>query len=284
MIQVEKMNEKTNKVIGDLKGSFWLTWSELKSIWRTIVRSSIIGVLTGILPGAGGDIASWLSYNEAKRFSKTPEKFGKGHIEGVAASEAANNAVTGGALIPLLTLGIPGSSATAIFLGGLLIQGLQPGHELFTKHAKITYAVIVGFFIANILMGIVGYLSAKYVVRVSTVPSGILGPIIVVLSVVGSFAINNSIVDVYTMAIFGLMGYYMRKANFPTAAVVLAMILGPMAERGFRQSLVMSKGNVLAYYAGRPICIILFVLIIIGLVTPILMQRMSKNTNTAIDD
>ncbi|RKL63587.1 hypothetical protein DXT63_06165 [Thermoanaerobacteraceae bacterium SP2] len=284
MIQVEKMNEKTNKVIGDLKGSFWLTWSELKSIWRTIVRSSIIGVLIGILPGAGGDIASWLSYNEAKRFSKTPEKFGKGHIEGVAASEAANNAVTGGALIPLLTLGIPGSSATAIFLGGLLIQGLQPGHELFTKHAKITYAVIVGFFIANILMGIVGYLSAKYVVRVSTVPSGILGPIIVVLSVVGSFAINNSIVDVYTMAIFGLMGYYMRKANFPTAAVVLAMILGPMAERGFRQSLVMSKGNVLAYYAGRPICIILFVLIIIGLVTPILMQRMSKNTNTAIDD
>jgi putative tricarboxylic transport membrane protein len=146
MIQVEKMNEKNEKLIGDLRGSFWLTWEEFKSIWKTILRSSIIGVIIGILPGAGGDIASWVSYNEAKRFSKTPEKFGKGHIEGIAASEAANNAVAGGALIPLLTLGVPGSSTTAIMLGGLLIQGLQPGHELFTKYAKITYAVILGLY------------------------------------------------------------------------------------------------------------------------------------------
>lgn len=273
MIQVEKMHEKGELVIGELKGSVLLTWQEFKSIWNTIWRSSIIGILIGILPGAGGDIASWVSYNEAKRFSKTPEKFGTGHMEGIAASEASNNAVTGGAIIPLLTLGIPGSATTAVLLGGLLIQGLLPGHELFEKHANITYAVIVGFIIANILMGLVGLAIARYVVKVSTIPSGILAPIIVVLSVVGSYAINNSMFDVYIMVVFGFIGYFMRKTGYVTAAVVLAMILGSMAEQGFRQSLVLSKGNMLAYYFSRPISIVIMVLIVLGLLSPILMKK-----------
>lgn len=152
-------------------------------------RSS--GLLVGILPGAGGDVASWVSYNEAKRFSRNPDNFGKGEIEGVAASETANNAVTGGAMIPLLTLGIPGSAAIAVMLGGLLIHGLQPGHELFTNNGHIIYAVIVGLIIANVLMGLFGLLMAKHVVKVATVPFSILAPVIIVLSVVG-YTINNN--------------------------------------------------------------------------------------------
>lgn len=136
----------------------------------TIGISSILGILIGILPGAGGDIGSWVAYNAAKKRSKHPEEFGKGSLEGIAASETANNAVTGGALIPLLTLGIPGSGTTAIMLGGMMIQGLIPGHELFTKQGDITYCIIIGFLIANILMGLLGLFIAKPVVKVSTIP------------------------------------------------------------------------------------------------------------------
>ena len=285
MIQVESMLKKDDTVIGDLRGRVTPTWSEFKKLIPTISRSSIIGVLVGILPGAGGDIASWVGYNESKRFSKHPEEYGKGSLEGIAASESANNAVTGGALIPLLTLGIPGSATTAVLLGGLLIQGLQPGHELFIKHAGITYSVIIGFLIANILMGIVGLLIAKYVVYVTKVPSGILAPIIVVLSVVGSYAINNNMFDVYVMVLFGLIGYFMRKTGFATAPVVLGMILGPMAESGFRRSLIMAKGDVIGYYFSRPLSVILMLLIVFSFLSPLLMKKLqSKGLQVESED
>lgn len=283
MLQVEEMFEKSSRVAGELKGSFWPNWSEIKTIWKTMASSSIIGVIIGILPGAGGDIASWVSLDVAKKMSKNPEKFGTGCIEGIAAPETANNAVTGGALIPLLTLGIPGSSAAAVFMGGLLIQGLQPGHELFTEHANITYAVIMGFFIANILMAIVGWLAAKYVVKVADISSAVLAPIIVVLSVVGSFAINNSVFDIYIMVFFGIVGYYLRKANFPTAAIVLGMILGTMAERGFRQSLVLAKGDMFGYIAERPISLIIIALIVLGLGSTVYLNSKKKDPYSESD-
>src|SRR5699024_654699 len=154
---------------------------DFKKIIPVIMRSSGLGVLVGILPGAGGDVGSWIGYNEAKRFSKNKEEFGKGSVEGVAGAEAANNAVTGGALIPLMTLGIPGSSTTAVLLGGLMIQGLVPGNALFTEHAGVSYSVIIGFLFANILMGIVGILGAKYFIKVLDVPQSILIPIIIAL-------------------------------------------------------------------------------------------------------
>ena len=179
-------------------------------------------------------------------------------------------------MIPLLTLGIPGSAATAVMLGGLYIHGLQPGHELFTSNANIIYAVIIGLILANILMGIFGLSMAKYIVKVASIPFSILAPIIIVLSVVGSYAINNNMFDVYVMAAFGLIGYLMRKTSFSTAAVVIAMILGTMAEIGYRQSIVMSKGDMLSYYISRPISLILISLILLSLISPLFVSWKKK--------
>ncbi len=275
MIQAEKVGD-VKRMIGELKGKFLPTWQEFKQLFPTICRSSVIGLLVGILPGAGGDIASWVSYNEAKRFSKDPSKFGTGIPEGLAAPEAANNAVTGGALIPLLTLGIPGSAVAAILMGGLMIQGLQPGHELFSKHANITYSVIFGFIMANVLMGLAGAAICRYVVKITDISKAVLSPLIVVLSVVGSFAIDNSTFDIYVMVAFGLVGYLMRKTGFHPAPAVLAIVLGSMAEAGFRQSIVMSKGDLLGYYLGRPLCLILIALSLLSLFSPMLIKWWQK--------
>ena len=248
MIMTEDIfkGKRTVSIIDDenlLKGRFLPTWKEFKLLIPTMIKSSIIGVIIGIIPAAGADIGSWVAYNEAKRSSKQPETFGKGSIIGIAASESANNAVTGGSLIPLITLGIPGSATAAILLGGLMIQGLSPGYDLFTKHAETTYSVMFGFLLANILMGFIGYVIAKQAVKITKIPMTILAPIIIALSVVGSFAIQNSIFDVYTMIAFGLLGYFMRKSGFGTAPTILGIILGPILESNFRRALVLSKGK-----------------------------------------
>lgn len=280
MIQAETLarGHKSERLVSaPLQGRFLPSGREIVKMIPNIVRSSIIGLLIGILPGAGGDIGSWVSYNEAKHFSKHKELFGQGSTEGVWASETANNAVTGGAFIPLFTLGIPGSSAAAVLLGGLMIQGLTPGNDLFTDHGDITYAIIFGFMIANILMGVVGALIAKKVVKVAWAPTGILAPVIIVLSVVGSYAINLSMFDVIVMAVFGILGYFMRKTGFPTAPIVLAIILGPMAEKGFQRAVSMAKGaNMLQYYLSRPLSDLFILLIIIALFAPVLMNRLQK--------
>ena len=256
-----------------LTGKILPTWKEFRSILPTILKSSIIGVLVGILPGAGGDIGSWVGYNEAKRASKDKDKFGKGSIEGIAAAEAANNAVTGGALIPLLTLGIPGSAVAALLLGGLMIHGMQPGHELFTEYAATTYPIMLGFLMANILMGIVGLLIARQIVKVSTIPMTVLCPLIVALSAVGAYAINNSIFDVGIMIAFGLLGYFMRKTGFGAAPLVLGIILGNMVEANFRRSIVLSRGDMLSYYFSRPFSVGLMILIALAIIAPFLMRR-----------
>ena len=279
MVQAEKIGTQQANYDASMaaRGKFFPGWKEFFRWIPNIIRSTIIGIIVGILPGAGGDVSSWVSYNEAKRFSKNRKLFGKGSIDGVCASETANNAVTGGALIPLLTLGIPGSSTAAVLLGGLLLQGLVPGHGLFTQNADITYAIILGFMFANILMGFIGMLIAKHVAKVANVSSGILAPIIVVLSVVGAYAINMSIVDVVVMIIFGFIGYWMRKYGFATAPVVLGILLGPMAENGYVRAQLMAKGeNMVSYYMSRPICIVLGFLIILGLLAPFFMSRMQK--------
>jgi putative tricarboxylic transport membrane protein len=270
--QLETINDKGKVKIDKIEGRVLPSLSDMKKITPVIFFSSIVGLIVGMLPGAGGDIGSWVGYNEAKRFSKNPEKFGTGCIEGVAAPEAANNAVTGGALIPLLVLGIPGSAVTAVLLGGLLIQGLIPGRDLFTAHASVTYSVIIGLLFANILMGVIGLLAAKHIVKVTTISSKILIPTIVVFSLVGSYAINNSMFDVYLMFAFGLIGYVMKKTGFHPAPVVLAIILGPLAEGGFRRTLVMSKGSLSAYLFSRPISIVLMLMIVLSIVSPVLIK------------
>lgn len=220
-------------------------------------------------------IACFLGYNTAKQFSKTPEKFGYGSIEGVAGSEAANNAVTGGSLIPTLTLGIPGESVTAVLMGGLIIQSLQPGPELFTKYAPMTYTFFAGFVIVQFFMLLIGLGGCRIFAHIAKISDAILIPCIFVLCVVGSFAINNSFVDVVLMFIFGVMGYLMRKMGLNTAAVVLALILGPIGERGLRRSLTLS-GNDISILFSTPICWGLIILCVLSAFSPLLMDWLKK--------
>jgi len=281
LISVEEMRAGKTTILSDdikglMKGSPLPNRQEMKRVMPTIGISSVIGLLIGILPGAGADIGSWVAYNNAKKRSKHPETFGKGEIEGVAAAESANNAVTGGALIPLLTLGIPGSGTTAIMLGGMMIQGLIPGHDLFVRQGGITYAIIMGFLIANILMGVVGLLVAKPVTKLTVTPMAILCPIIIGLSAIGSFAIQNSNLDVYMMVFFGLAGYIGRKLGFSTAPLVLGSILGPMAEKNWRQVIVICRGDLLGYFLHRPISIVLFIMVVAALFTPVFMRYFNK--------
>jgi putative tricarboxylic transport membrane protein len=284
LVQMERIARKEEYASVELKGRFLPSWKEFKTLMPTISISSIIGLIIGILPAAGADIAAWVSYDQARRRSKTPEKFGTGFPIGVAAPEAGNNAACGGSLIPLLTLGIPGSATAAILMGGLLMQGLHTGHELFTKHITTTYAIIIGYLLANILMGFIGWLSAKHIVKVSMISKPILVPIIVILSVVGTYSVTSNMFEVYFMIFFGVLGYFMRKANYSTAAVILGLILGPIVEAGITQSIVMAKGNVFMYFITRPISVILLVLMIVTFFIPAMLKRWNKKNNRIVDD
>lgn len=249
---------------------------DIKGLGGIIARSSLIGLIIGILPGAGAEIGSWISYNTTKQMSKNKELFGNGSPEGIAASETANNAVTGGALIPLLTLGIPGSSVAAVILGGLMIHGLVPGRELFTAYATTTYTAIIGFIVANILMGIFGFLLVKPFSQVTKVPKKYLVPMIVAFCFIGAFALNNSMFDIGVMIIFGFIGYFMQKAGFHPAPVVLAMVLGPMAESRYHQTYTVSNGNVFSYIMSRPLSVALAVIAIIFLISPIFFKNVEQ--------
>lgn len=247
--------------------------SDIRNNWFNMLRSSVIGTIVGIIPAAGMSIACAIAYNEEKRFSKNPEKFGRGAVEGVIASEAANNGVTGGSLVPLLTLGIPGNTVSAIFLGGLLIHGLRPGVQLFTKYADTTYTLLFGLFVANVMMFIVGLFAARKVAKVTTVSTDILAPVIMVLCVVGSYAIRNNFFDVGVMMTAGIVGYLMKRWGYSAPSMILGVILGPMAEGEFRRAVMLSKGN-WSYFWSTPISLILLVLIVATLVGPAL--RKSK--------
>ena len=248
---------------------------DLQRSWKTILRSSVIGVIVGIMPGAGTSIASFISYNEAKRSSKDPDSFGKGNIEGVAASEAANNAVTGGSLIPALTLGIPGNAVTAVFIGGLTIQGLIPGPNLFIKYGEITYTLMLSLFVANIMFFIIGMAFAKQFVKIIKIPTKILAPIICVLSVIGSYAIRNNFFDVWLLFGFGVLGYFMDRFKFPQTPIVLAIILGPMVEKELRRTLILFHGSLLPVL-HRPISLFILTLIVISVVFPLLREFRQK--------
>ncbi|KUO65579.1 MAG: C4-dicarboxylate ABC transporter permease [Gracilibacter sp. BRH_c7a] len=239
-IKLQKANKITDKMLPTLK--------ELKTMWVTMIRSSFIGIFTGLIPGTGGDTACWFGYNEAKRFSKHKEKFGTGYPEGVAASEAANNAVVGGALIPTLALGIPGSSGTAVLMGGLMVHGIMPGPTLMTEYADVTYTLIWAVMLANFAMFGVGLLFTRVSVSVTKVPNKVLAPIIVILSVIGSFSINNSVFDVGLMFGFGLLGYFMDKIKMPTAPMIVGLILGMMLDNSFNQSMMMSQDDYLVFF------------------------------------
>ncbi|MBO5567191.1 MAG: tripartite tricarboxylate transporter permease [Succinivibrio sp.] len=271
MILAEKKIERRAEA-AKLKDKFGLSKQEIKRLSPTVIRSWIIGNVIGILPGAGASIASFIGYNEARQFSKHKEEFGHGSIDGVAGSEAANNAVTGGSLIPTLTLGIPGESVTAVLMGGLIIHGLQPGPELFTTYAGMTYTFFAGFVLIQFFMLFIGMAGARGFALIAKVSDAILIPSILVLCVVGSFAIHNNIVEVIIMIIFGVIGYLARKFDLNPAAIVLGLILGPIGERGLRRSLMLNDGDPSILFS-TPLCWCLIVLCVFGVLSPLLMSK-----------
>lgn len=238
-----------------------VSWAELKKLTPTMIKSGFLGAFIGAIPGAGADIAAFVCYNEARRSAKNREQFGKGALEGIAAPEAGNNGVTGGAMIPLLTLGVPGDAVTAILLGALIIQGLQPGPLLFSEAPEFVYGIFSSLLIGNFLMLLFGLLGIHLFCRVVELKKSYVIPLIVVLSVVGSFSLNNSLFDVWVCLLFGLLGYLMQKAAIPTSPIILAIILGPMAESNLRRALLMYEGSY-SFLWTRPIVIIFFLAIL----------------------
>ncbi|MCB2191362.1 MAG: tripartite tricarboxylate transporter permease [Deltaproteobacteria bacterium] len=209
----------------------------------TLLKSSLIGTAVGAIPGTGSSISTFVSYSEAKRASKTPEKFGTGYVEGIIASESSNNSVTGGALIPVLALGIPGDAITAIMLGAFLVHGLIPGPMLFIESLDFVNAIFATMMVTYVLVLFVGFYGAKIFASVLKIREAILVPVILVLSFLGAYSINSSLFDVGISCVFGVVGYILNKYNFPLAPIVMGLILGPIAEEGLRRSLMVSKGS-----------------------------------------
>ncbi|MEA5027422.1 MAG: tripartite tricarboxylate transporter permease [Sphaerochaeta associata] len=251
------------------------TWKDFKKIFATLIRSSIIGTFIGTVPGTGGDISSFIAYDQAKKWSKHKEEFGKGAIEGIAAPESGNNSVTGGAFIPMLTLGIPGDGATAILLGALMVQGITPGPLLFKENIGTVYQIFFGLMIGNILMGIFGFSLQKLFAKVINIPNKILVPLIFSLTFVGSYSYNNSMTDVFIMIGAGIAGYFLRKFEFSMSAIIIGIILGKMAETNFRGALMMSDGS-FSIFVLSPISLVLLIASLISLLSPFFGSLLSK--------
>ncbi|MBA7528250.1 hypothetical protein ES705_20433 [subsurface metagenome] len=249
-----------------------ISWREIIEMWKTILRSSVIGTIIGIIPGAGANIACWVGYSEAKRSSKTPEKFGMGIPEGVAAAEAANNAVQGGSMVPLLTLGIPGNAASAVMLGALMIHGLIPGFQLFTKYASITYTYMMAVIFCNLLMLAIGFYASRIFAKIANIPLVILTPAMLLVTLVGSFATRQYLFDIWITVILGSVCYLMTLAKYPMPPILLGVILGPISECGFRRALMISHGDWTIFFT-RPICFFMIILSILSVYVGIKMNK-----------
>jgi len=250
-----------------------------KNYLMTTSLSSVLGYFVGMLPAAGATPASLMSYGLTKTFSKDPDSFGKGNPAGVAAPEAANNAASTGSMVPMITLGIPGSPTTAILLGGMIIWGLRPGPLLFTEHPEFVWGLIGSLYVANLFSVLINLAFIPLFVRVLTLPFTILAPMIFVLCIVGGFAPTQTMHDVWLMLLFGVAGYLLRKLNYPVAPAVLAIVLGPLAETSLRQSLLSSQGDPFIFFE-RPISLICILLAVALVIYPIV-QKMRRNRKTA---
>ena len=240
----EHLNIKVSTKLPKVKELLRLKW--------TIVRSAVIGTAIGILPGVGATTAAFIGYSEAVRWSKHPEKFGTGVPEGISGPETANNAATGGAMVPLLTLGIPGSATTAVIIGGFLVHGLQPGPMLFLNQPKLMYVIFIAMYLANIIMLFAGLLVAKLFANFRKVRYSILGPVVFVFAAIGSFGIRNDVADIWIMFACGLLGYFFKKFKYPIAPLIIGLVLGPLTEVSLRKGLFMTD-YALGPFLLRPI-------------------------------
>jgi putative tricarboxylic transport membrane protein len=255
-----------------ISGKLWLTRDEWKRSIGPIWRGGIIGFIIGVLPGAGGTIATILSYTTEKGLSKHPEEFGKGAIEGVAGPEAANNSDTAGALVPLLTLGLPGGAVTAVLLGAFIMYGIQPGPMLFKEHPDVVWGLIDSMYIGNAVLLILNLPLIGLFVRLLYIPRAMLYPLIMAISVIGIYSINGDIVDVYLMLFFGVAGYLFAKAEIPVAPLVLALVLGDVIEQSFRQAMTISDGS-LTIFVSSGITVTLMALTVISILWPFILSR-----------
>lgn len=274
---------ETNQVVRQEAKRLLPTKADFIKILPTAIRGSLIGTFIGAVPGTGGDIAAFVSYNTAQRISKTPEEFGTGSIIGVAAPESANNGTTGGTLIPLLTLGVPGDSSTAVLLGAFTLKGLQAGPLLFTRHAELVNTIFSGFMVANALMLLLGLGLMRVYIKTLSAKNYFIIPGILLLCVVGAFAINKNYFDIIVMFGFGFIGYIFTKLKIPLSPIILAFILGPLAETNMRRALMVSKGNPSVFFT-RPITVILLVVAILSIVIPIIRNAIARRRGGVVGD
>jgi len=271
--QIERMAKQEPAVV--LVKGRWPSRQDMRDSKGALVRGSLIGTLIGIIPGTGSGTASWISYNEARRSSKTPEKFGTGYAPGIAATESANNAVCAAALIPLLALGIPGDVVTAVLMGGLMIQGLAPGPMLFQTNPDVIVGIFGGTFLATIFMFVFGMALIPVFARILMVPRRLLTMSIVIFCYIGAFSINLNPVDLYTMVGFGVLGWGMQKFGFSQAALCIALILGPMMESNLRRGMLQTGDNILAFISG-PITLFFLGLALFSLFGPVIARHLAQ--------
>lgn len=273
LVQSNKLNTVVEAV--SMKAVKLPSMADYRKIWKTVLRSCGIGTFIGVLPAEGATVASMIGYSEAQRWSKNPEEFGKGSIEGVAGAEAANNAATGGAMVPTLVLGIPGSATTAVILVGLSVHGLRPGPYLFTEQVDKVYAIFGAMLVANVMFFFLGLRAAKLFARVSLVPRAILWPVVFMLSLVGAYSLNQAMMDVALVLIFGFVGYFMRRFGFSVAPVAIGLILGKMVETNLQNSLKILDGQWWMIFA-QPLALLFIVLAVLGLMRPVISAQLAK--------
>ncbi|MDR1731132.1 MAG: tripartite tricarboxylate transporter permease [Synergistaceae bacterium] len=265
LIQDSKIAPFTVQASGIFRGM----WKTTCDHWKHILRSGVIGTAIGILPGAGADIAAWVAYGVSKRFSKTPERFGKGHIEGLIEAGTANNSALAGAWVPALVFGIPGDSITAIIIGVLYMKNLQPGPGIFERSPEIILAVYTTFILANLLLVPFGWLAIRLSTKVLQVPRNLLYPVILLFCVVGAFAINNSNFDITVMLIFGVVAYVLECNDIPSAPAILGLVLGDLLEKSFMVSMMKSQWDLRMFFE-RPISAGLGALVVLMWLSPLL--------------
>jgi putative tricarboxylic transport membrane protein len=257
LVNVENFDFQMAKIeVADLK-SVWPTLKDYMKLKWTMLRAGVLGTVIGIFPGAGGTIASFIAYDVEKRLSKEPETFGKGNLHGVAAAESANSSSVGGALVPLLALGIPGSASAAVLIGALMIHELRPGPELFTRHPLLVYTLFSSLLLANVALLGLGAFGSRLWIKVSRVPKRILYPFIFVFSMIGSYAVRSSLFDIGVCFGFGVLGWLLNRCRYPVSPIVLGLVLGTMIETNLQMTLMM--GGVSLFFT-RPISAVLLAL------------------------
>lgn len=277
----EVLDKSVTIVTSENQGAVTLTYNratikvrEICRYWKTMLRSSILGIVIGAVPGTGGGVAAMLSYNEARRTAKNPEEFGQGCIEGIVAPETGNNATTGATLIPLLTLGIPGDASVAVLIGALTMQGIIPGPSLFAKGSSWVYTIMGGLLLVNVFMLVEGLAFTRGFANLIRVPVKILTPCILVLCVVGAFSISSNSFNIIVMMLLGGLGYVLRKNEFPMAPFVIALVLGNLMESNLRRSLILSQGSGAIFFT-RPLSLLIMVLAVLSLLYPYIRTLMA---------